>query len=223
MPELYLDPEHQPLDSPEQDNPGDVESLVKSRCRLAVVDAQGREHCGQAIASQDWRPELGQPEEDEFRIVILSEPLSISLSPIATGVAVCAPGETVSGGLRLRETATAYKVRERARQAPGSEQTLTLSASAMAALAGGRLLANPPLELSPADIFTVGETAPRLDILAQALLAQRAAQPYLQALAMALAAPEDAAPGGRLAELLPFKTSWPTCPEWPAPRRAWPP
>jgi len=153
--------------------------------------------------TQDWDAQLGQLAEHDFCIVILSEPLSRSLGPIATGVVVCAPGQAVSGRPRLRETATAYKVKERERQAPGSEETLTLSASDMAALAQGQLLANPPLEVSAVDIFSPRETAPRLGLLAQALLAQRAAQPYLDALAVAVAAPADAAPGARLAELLP--------------------
>ena len=94
---------------------------------LAVVDAQGREHCGEAIASQEWHPQLDQLVDDGFRIIILSEPLSGPLGPIAAGVAVCAPGEAVSGGLRLRETATAYKVKERKRPAPDSEKTLMFS------------------------------------------------------------------------------------------------
>jgi len=192
-----------PPDSPKQDNPGDVATLVEQRCRLAVVDAQGCEHRGQAIVSQDWHPDLGQPEEDEFRIVILSEPLVGSLGPIATGVAVCAPGEALRSGLRLRETAAAYKVRESETQEPGCEEALALSSRAMTALANGQLLENPPLEISPADIFPPRETAPRLELLAQALLAQRAAQPYLHSLAVALAAPADPAPNGRLAELLP--------------------
>ena len=192
-----------PPDSPKQDNPGGANPSGEQRYRVAVVDAQGCEHCGQAITSRDWHPQLGQLVEDDFCIVILSEPLSGPLGPIAAGVAVCAPGEAVSGGLRLRETATAYKVKERKRQAPDSEETLTLSTSAMIALADGQLLANPPLEIGPADIFSPGTTAPRLGLLAQALLAQRAAQPYLHCLAVALAAPADPAPNGRLADLLP--------------------
>jgi hypothetical protein len=203
MPELHLDPDCQPLDSPEQDNPGRADTLAAQCYRLAAVDAQGCEHCGQAIVSQDWQPQLGQLAEDDFCIVILSEPLSGSLGPIATGVVVCVPGQAVSGRLRLRETATAYKVKERKGQAPDSEETLTLSASAMTALASGQLLANPPLEISPADIFSPRETAPRLGLLAQALLTQRAAQPYLDALAVAVAAPADAAASAGLADLLP--------------------
>jgi len=201
MPELHLDPDRQPPDSSEQDRSGGADALAAQRCRVTVADAQGCEHCGQAIVSQDWHPQLGQLADDAFCIVILSEPPSGSLGPIAAGVAVCAPGEAVSGGLRLRETATAYKVRER--EALDGEETLILSARAITALASGQLLANPPLEISPADIFAVGETAPRLELLAQALLAQRGAQPYLHSLAIALAAPADAAPGARLAELLP--------------------
>jgi hypothetical protein len=190
-------------DKDKHDNPGGADPLVKQRYPVTVVDAQGRERCGQAIASQDWHPDLGQLEEDDFCIVILSEPLPGSLGPIATGVAVCVPGEAVHGGLRLRETAAAYKVKGGERQAPDSGQALTLSTSAIVALADGQLLANPPLDIGPADIFAPGKTAPRLDLLAQALLAQRAAQPYLHSLAVALAAPADAAPDAGLAELLP--------------------
>ena len=198
---FHRDPQGQPADTGKQDNPGRAATLAAQCYRLAAVDAQGREHSGQAIVSQEWHPQLGQLAEDDFCIVILSEPLSGSVGPIAAGVAVCVPGETISGGLRLRETATAYKVREG--QAPASEETLTLSASARIALADGQLLANPPLEVSPVDIFSPRETAPRLGLLAQALLAQRAAHPYLDALAVALAAPADAAPSAGLAELLP--------------------
>jgi len=197
------DPSRQRPGLPEQGSSAGADSAPEQRCRLAVVDAQGREHCGQAILSQDWHPQLGQLADDDFCIVILSARPTGSLGPIAAGVAVCAPGEAVRGGLRLRETAAAYKVREKERQAPDSEETLALSASAMTALASGQLVANPPLEISPADIFPPHEKAPRLDLLAQALLAQRAAQPYLHSLAVALAAPADAAPDAGLAELLP--------------------
>ncbi|MGD0205911.1 MAG: response regulator, partial [Dehalococcoidia bacterium] len=198
-----LDPGRQAPGSPKHDSSGGADSRAEQRHRVAVVDAQGCEHCGQAILSQDWHPQLGQLADDDFCIVILSERPTGSLGPIAAGVAVCAPGEAIHGGLRLRETATAYKVRERGRQAPDSEETFTLSASAMSALAGGQLLANQLLEISPADIFPPHETAPRLGLLAQALLNQRAVQPYLHALAVALAAPADAAPDVGLAELLP--------------------
>ena len=197
------DPSGQPHDPPKEDNPGGAEPAVQQRYRVAAVDAQGCEHFGQAVVSRDWHPQLGQLAEHDFCIVILSEPLSGSLGPIAAGVAVCAPGEAVSGGLRLRETATAYRVKEGKGQASDSEETLTLSSSAMTALAGGQLLANPPLEVTAADIFQPDALAPRLGLLAQALLTQRATQPYLHSLAVAFAAPADAAPDARLAGLLP--------------------
>ncbi len=203
MPELQLDPDREPFEMPKQISSAGADTLAAQCYRLAAVDAQGREHSGQAIVTQEWHPQLGQLAEDGFCIVILSEPLSGSVGPIAAGVAVCVPGEAVPGGLRLRETATAYKVKAREGQAPASEETLTLSASARTALANGQLLANQPLEIGPADIFSPRETAPRLSLLAQALLAQRAAQPYLHTLAVALAAPADAAPSAGLAELLP--------------------
>jgi len=202
MSDFSPNPGRQPPGPPEQGGSAGADSAPEQRYRLAVVDAQGCEHCGQAILSQDWHPQLGQLADDDFCIVILGARPSGSLGPIAAGVVVCAPGETVHGGLRLRETATAYKVRERERQASDSEETLTLSASVMTALASGQLLANPPLEISPADIFSPHETAPRLGLLAQALLTQRAVQPYLHALAVALAAPADAAPDAGLSELL---------------------
>jgi len=197
------DPSRQRPGPPEQGGSAGADSAPEQRYRVAVVDAQGCEHCGQAIVSQGWHPQLGQLADDDFCIVILSARPTGSLGSIAAGVAVCAPGEAIHGGLRLRETATAYKVKEKGRQAPDSEETLVLSASAMTALASGQLLANPSLEISPADIFSPHETAPRLGLLAQALLAQRAAQPYLHALAVALAAPADAAAGAGLAELVP--------------------
>jgi hypothetical protein len=197
-----LDPGRQRPGPPEQGGSAGADSRAEQRYRVAVVDAQGCEHCGQAIVSQDWHPQLGQLADEDFCIVILSDRPSGLLGPIAAGVVVCAPCEAVHGGLRLRETATAYKVRERERQAPESGETLTLSASAMTALASGQLLANPPLEITPADIFSPHETAPRFGLLAQVLLSQRAAQPYLHSLAVALAAPADAAPDAGLAELL---------------------
>jgi hypothetical protein len=196
-----LNPGRQRPGPPEPGSSADADSPAEQRCRLAVVDGQGCEHCGQAILSQDWHPQLGQLAEDDFRIVILSQRPAGSLGAIAAGVAVCAPGEAIHGGLHLRETATAYKVRES--QGPDCVETLTLSAGAMTALASGQLLANPALEIGPADIFPPRETAPRLGLLAQALLAQRAAQLYLHSLAVALAAPADAALDAGLAELLP--------------------
>jgi hypothetical protein len=193
----------QATDTGKQNSSVSGESPGEQCYHLAVVDGQGREHSGEAIVNQDWHPQLGQLGEDEFRIVILRGSPSESVGPIAAGVAVCVPGEAVSRGSRLRETATAHKVKERERQAPGADQTVALSASVMNALASGQLLANPPLEVSPADIFSPREAAPRLGLLAQALLAQRAAEPHMYSLAVALSAPADPAPSAGLAELLP--------------------
>jgi hypothetical protein len=200
---LDFDARRQPADSPKQASAEDIDSLVKQRYRLAVVDAQGCEHRGQAVVSQRWHPRLGQLAEDGFCIVILSEPLSGSLGPIPPGIGVCVPGETFHGGLRLRETAAPYKVREGEGQVMDGGGALTLSASAMAALATGQLLASPRLEISAVDMFAPREPGLRLDFLARALIAQRAAQPYLHSLAIALAAPADAAPSPALADLLP--------------------
>jgi hypothetical protein len=188
-------------DTGKQDSSANAEPPGEQCYRLAVVDVEGREHSGEAIVSEGWHPQLGQLAEDEFRIVILREAPSESVGPIAAGVAVCVPGEAVSGGSRLRETTTAYRVRER--QTPESGERPALSASVMTALASGQLLANPPLEVTPADIFSPREAAPHLGLLAQALLAQRTAEPYIHSLAVALAAPADPAPGVGLTELLP--------------------
>jgi hypothetical protein len=188
-------------DTGKQDSSANAEPPGEQCYRLAVVDVEGREHSGEAIVSEGWHPQLGQLAEDEFRIVILREAPSESVGPIAAGVAVCVPDEAVSGGSRLRETTTAYRVRER--QTPESGERPALSASVMTALASGQLLANPPLEVTPADIFSPREAAPHLGLLAQALLAQRTAEPYIHSLAVALAAPADPAPGVGLTELLP--------------------
>ncbi|GAG33275.1 unnamed protein product, partial [marine sediment metagenome] len=57
-----------PPDSPKQDNPGSADTLAAQRYRLPVMDAQGREHCGEAIASQQWHPQLGQVVDGGFCI-----------------------------------------------------------------------------------------------------------------------------------------------------------
>ncbi len=201
---LGLDPDarHQLADSPKQASSEDVDSLVKQRCRLAVVDAQGHEHYGQAVVSECWHPRLGQLAEDDFCIVILSEPLSGSLGPISPGIVVCVPGEAIHDGLRLRETAASCKVGEGEERVLDGRGALALSARVMAVLASGQLVASPRLGISAVDIFAPREPGLRLDLLACALLAQRAAEPYLRSLAVALVAPADAAPSPALADLL---------------------
>jgi hypothetical protein len=183
------DPSRQRPDPPEQGGSASADSEPEQCYRLAVVDAQGGEHCGQAILSQAWHPQLGQLADDDFCIVILSARPTGSLGPIAAGVVVCAPGEAIHAAPRLRETATAHKVREKGRQASDREETLTLSASAMTALASGQLLACPSLDVSARDVFAPEEPTPRLIFLGEALLAQRCAEPYLRVLAAALTAP----------------------------------
>ncbi len=195
-----LDPGRQPFDSPKHDSSGGADSLVKQRYRVAVVDAQGCEHCGQAILAGAWCPSLAELDpggSEEFRIVILTQPVPEPPEAVAAGVAVCTPsGPDFIGEGVLQETAVAYEVRGSeedvgAQHEPEADAAplLTLSAQEMAALAGGQILAMPPLEISPADIFPPEETRPRLEVLAQALIEQQAARPYLRALAAALAAP----------------------------------
>jgi len=140
------------------------ESLVRQRREIVVVDREGSKRRGQAIVAGGWCPSLAELEAgggEEFRIVILSEPVPEPPAAVAAGVAICTPGgpDFIGEGV-LRETAVAYKTRPVERPDEPAEASLTLSPQDRAALAGGQILATPPLEVSPADIFPLAGSGP---------------------------------------------------------------
>lgn len=159
---------------------------------LSITDAQGAAHRGSIVVPSSWAADLGrlgESADEEFRIVLLAEPLSQATPSLDCGVVICAPDVATRPGSSVREAAIAYRAgpTEAALQDPEPELVLTLDHAA--ALSRGRLTASPALDLDARDVFSSEEPSPPLISLAQALLAQRSAQPYLRVLAAALTAP----------------------------------
>ncbi|MEX0800747.1 MAG: hypothetical protein WD379_05985 [Dehalococcoidia bacterium] len=161
---------------------------------LNLPDRLGRQRRGRAVILTRLTAGCDLPAEDEdFRIVILSEPPDGPVTPGA-GVVVSAPAArlTCAGG-RLRETAPAYSA--------SRQSTLPLSARDMELLRSGRLFASAPLQHTAAEIF--GQSKADLNLLARDLIAAEEMKERLGLIAVALAAPEPARPAGpeRLEEL----------------------
>jgi hypothetical protein len=159
---------------------------------LLLIDPQGTAHRGSVVVRTSWAPEMGCLDEsagEEFRIVLLREPPAEGVSTPESGVAVCVPDVAGRPVVRARETAVAYKTRRAEVEPPEGAPVLALAPEHAAALSRGRLVACPTLDVNALDIFPPEEGSPRLVVLAEALLAQRAAEPYLGMLAAALTAP----------------------------------
>jgi hypothetical protein len=156
---------------------------------LTITDAQGVAHRGSILVRTSWVPEMGflaQSVGEEFRIVLLREPATQGTPAPECGVAVCTPDVSARTVVRVRETATACRTR------PGGcegEPALALTPEHAAALARGLLVACPTLDMNARDVFPLEIGSPRLILLAEALLAQRIAEPYLRVLAVGLTAP----------------------------------
>ena len=188
-----------------QESEPDTQTKATKRYIIAVTDSDGDRRQGELVLGDGWSPEFGQfdPTDTEaFRIVILSRAATIPYSAVAPGVSVCIPNADRSPLRFVRETATAYETKRTSRQSANGIEALTLPPSEITSLASGQLLANPPLDLHPTEVFPTDEPTPHLDLLAQALLDQRRAQPYLHALAVSLAAPADPEDGLELNTLL---------------------
>lgn len=162
------------------------------RFTLTVPDANGRPRCGEVLLAESWQPQLaeaGPPGDAAFRIVILRRPAPPSASVSAPAVAICAPARAVDAPLALREPPAAYVVPGRVAE-PAFP---VFSAADMATYAEGRILAATPSGVAGRRIFPAQKGAPRLELLAQALLAPPSAvsttDRFLEALTSAMAAP----------------------------------
>jgi hypothetical protein len=159
---------------------------------LNITDAQGIAHRGSVVIRTNWAPELGCLDEgwgEEFRIVLLREPLAQGTPTPECGVAVCAPDVATQAVASVRETAVAYRTRPTEKRSRGREPQVALVPEEVAALSRGQLVAFPTLDVSARDVFSSEEPSPRLIDLGRALVAQRIAEPYLRTLAVALTAP----------------------------------
>lgn len=159
---------------------------------LNITDAQRVAHRGSIVLRTSWAPELSGLDEgsgEEFRIVVLCEPLPRGTPTPECGVAVCAPDVAARPVARVREQGVAHRARRAEAKPDDGELELALAPEHAAALSRGQLLACPSLDVSARDVFASEEPAPRLIFLGEALLCQRAAQPCLHALAVALVAP----------------------------------
>jgi hypothetical protein len=163
---------------------------------LNITDDQGLAHRGSVVLRASWAPELGCLDEsagEEFRIVLLREPLPEGTPTPECGVAVCAPDVATRPTLRVREAAVAYRARRAPARPREGDPGPVLAPEHAAALSRGRLVAYPTLDVNARDVFSPEEPSPRLLSLAEALLAQRVAEPYLRVLAAALTAPASPA------------------------------
>ena len=159
---------------------------------VSITDAQGIAHRGSVVIRACWAPELGCLDEDsgeEFRIVLLREPLLQGAPTPECGVAVCAPDVATRPAARIRETAAAYRTRPTEERSGGKEPEVALAPEHAAALSRGQLVAYPALDVNARDVFPPEEPSLCLICLAEALLVQRIAEPYLRVLAAALTAP----------------------------------
>ena len=191
-----MDPNRQP-DSSSAPRHGASESPPDAACdaegvALSITDAQGLAHRGSVVVRTSWAPDLGRLDEsadEEFRIVVLAEPLPQATPSLDCGVAICAPNVAIRPASGVREAAVAYRAEPAEAVPQDGEPELALTPEHAAALSRGRLVASPALDLKVHHVFPLEEASPRLLLLAEALLAQRCAHPYLRVLAAALTAP----------------------------------
>jgi len=167
------------------------------RFTLTVADANGHPQRGEVLLAECWQPELGEigPQGDSsFRIVILGRPAPPSACVSAPAVAVCAPSRRIDRPLAVREPPAVYVVPGRSAE-PAFP---VFSPADMASYAEGRILAATPPGIGGQRVFPAQKGAPRLELLAQALLSPQAgdvpSDRFLAALASAMAAP--ASPAG---------------------------
>ena len=164
---------------------GDSEPLPSAA--LSLTDYSGRKRQGRALLLSEWpsNPDGARlAEGEDFRIVVLSEPLAGAISP-EEGVVVVAPAH--------RLASTTVTAKEPTATCSTAEQTdLALSARNIELLRQGSLLAATPLQLTAEDVFAGGKA--RLALLACDLLLSIAAAEYLSPIAMALTAPDAPKP-----------------------------
>jgi hypothetical protein len=180
------------LSSEPGEGPAEAEPLLSFS--LDIADHLGRVRHGRAVLLPRLPRDLQLPADDEdFRIVVLSEPIEGTVSP-CDRVAVSAPARRLASvGRRLRETAPAYTA--------ACQRTLQLSAKDMELLGNGRLFASTPLQHTADQIFGRGKAD--LDLLARDLIAAEEMKEHVRPIAIALAAPAPALPtdDARLQEL----------------------
>ena len=160
---------------------------------LKLADHSGRTRRGRAIflaKFEDSAINLDTAAGEEFRILILAEPPEDPLVP-PEGVVVSAPPRQLPG---------AGSPRSRAPK-PTGHTALPLTSDDLEALRQGRLYARAPLQVTAEEIFAGGKA--RLALLARDLLVSQALSDYLNAIAIALGAPDPAKPATseRLREL----------------------
>lgn len=161
---------------------------------VTLADHLGRKRHGRAVLLSHWPAEAALPAEDEdFKIVLLSEPPDGPVAPMER-VVVSVPAKRLTAfGKKASEAAAPYSAAKPA--------GLKLAPRDFELLRQGRLFAAAPLERSAEEIFA--GTTPNLALLARDMLAAEAMREHLERVALALAAPADAKPASqeRLDEL----------------------
>ena len=111
------------------------------RLPFTVKDDQEVPREGEVVIVRDWHPDIELSPAAAFTIVLAQRPLAAdSPPPVTPNVVVCAPASSIRLPAAVAEAAVTYE----AGGAPAA-RPLRLSRQAMAAYAGGTLLAVHPL------------------------------------------------------------------------------
>jgi len=132
--------------------------MIQRRWKIVVRDARGREFLGIVTYGARAPGRRAAPDQDAFRIALLSRPLAVDEAPDFT--AVCVPG---ARHIRAVGKAQASELAE-------SIDKLTFSPAEMRAYAAGRIVMSPPGLVEPGDIFPAHSERPLLDRLARVLV-----------------------------------------------------
>lgn len=147
--------------------------MADRRLPFTAQDDEGVPRQGEVLIVRAWRPDLELSPSAAFTIVLAEQPLAPgSPLPGAPNVIVCAPASPV------RLPSAVAGAGDAAAAPP-----LRLSRRALNAYADGTLLASHPLSITAREVFSEGVPCPRLDSLAQDILAaSRRAERYWQAM-----------------------------------------
>ena len=136
------------------------------RLPFTVKDDQEVPREGEIVIVRDWNPDIELNPAAAFTIVLAQRPLAADSPPPGTAnVAVCAPASSIRLPATVAEAAVTHETGGGQAVSP-----LRLSRQALAAYAGGTLLAMHPLSISARDVFSDGLRQPQLELLGRDLL-----------------------------------------------------
>ena len=140
--------------------------MADRRLPFTVTDDQEVPREGEVVIVRDWHPDMELSPGAAFTIVLAQRPLPAGSPPPSTpNVVVCGPASPIRLPAVVAEAAVTYEAGGAPAAAP-----LRLSRQALAAYAGGTLLANQPLSIQPGDVFGERLRQPQLELLGRDLL-----------------------------------------------------